>query len=299
MRVGVTGSTGLIGTALCGALTARGDEVVRFVRPGSSSVTGTTVRWNPATGAVDDGDLAAMGALDGIIHLAGSGIADRRWTPSYRAGILTSRTTSTALIADVAQRANVGVLVSGSAIGYYGNRGDEILTESSTPGGDYVAEVCQAWEAAAAPLVAAGVAVSFARTGVVLDPRGGALAKLLPVFKAGLGGTLGSGRQWMSPVTLADEVRALLFALDTKLTGAFNITSPSPCTNRELTHALAKALHRPSVFMVPPFAMRAILGGECADNTVLTSQRVLPSVLTDAGFTFNATSIGDMLAAVL
>ena len=133
----------------------------------------------------------------------------------------------------------------------------------------------------------------------MLDQRGGALAKLLPIFKAGLGGVLGSGNQWMSPVTLEDEVRALLFALDTKLTGPFNITSPDPCTNRELTVALAKALHRPSVFAVPAFAMRAVLGRECADNTVLTSQRVVPNALVDAGFRFNASAIGDMLAVVL
>ncbi len=299
MRVGVTGSTGLIGTALCTALTKRGDDVVRFVRPSSTAVSGTTVRWDPTTGSVNETDLTAVGSLDGIIHLAGSGIADRRWSPSYRAGILTSRTKSTSLIVDVVKRMNVGVLVSGSAIGFYGNRGDEVLFESSTPGRDYVAEVCQAWEGAAAPLAGTGTAVSFARTGVVLDQRGGALAKLLPIFKAGLGGTLGSGRQWMSPVTLDDEVRALLFALDTKLTGAFNITSPAPCTNRELTHALAKALLRPSIVMVPPFAMRAVLGRECADNTVLTSQRVVPNALIDAGFRFNATAIGDMLDVVL
>jgi len=299
MRIGVTGSTGLIGTALCAAITQRGDEVVRFVRPTSTAVSGTTIRWNPASSEVDERDLTAVGALDGIIHLAGAGIADRRWSKTYRASILTSRTTSTTLIADVAKRTNAGVLVSGSAIGYYGNRGDEVLFETSTPGDDYVAEVCQAWEAAAAPLAATGIAVSFARTGVVLDQRGGALAKLLPIFKAGLGGVLGSGNQWMSPVTLEDEVRALLFALDTKLNGPFNITSPDPCTNRELTVALAKALHRPSVFAVPAFAMRAVLGRECADNTVLTSQRVVPNALVDAGFRFNASAIGDMLAVVL
>jgi len=301
MRIGITGSTGLIGSQVVAALQARGDEIVRFVRPDTKAVAERTVRWNPRLGDVDETDLANVGGLDGIIHLAGAGIADRRWTPTYRAEILSSRTTTTSLLAEIASRLPDGLptLVSGSAIGYYGNGGDRVLDEAAASGTDYVAEVCRAWEDAAQPLTAAGTHVSFARTGIVLSPRGGALAKLLPIFRLGVGGQIGNGRQWMSPIAIDDEVAALLFALDTRMTGAFNVVAPEPCTNKDFTKALAKHLHRPGLFPVPIAAMKLVLGTECADNTVLTSQRVVPTALLEQGFTFRATNIAEMLRAVL
>ena len=301
MRIGVTGSSGLIGTALVSALRQRGDEVVRFIRPSSSTTTETHVRWNPATGDVDERDLARIGGLDGIIHLAGAGIADHRWSASYRAEIMNSRTATTSMVVAVAKALPDGLatLVSGSAIGFYGSRGDETLRESSAPGTDYVAEVCRAWEAAATPLVADGTAVSLARTGIVLSKNGGALAKMLPLVRLGLGGTLGSGNQWMSPISLEDEVRALLFALDNRLHGPLNVVAPTPCTNKDFTKALGRALHRPTVLPVPAPALSLVLGKECAANTVLASQRVVPDALVAAGFTFTVPDVASILSRVL
>lgn len=301
MRVGVTGASGFIGSAVCRALGARGDEVVRFVRPQTSTSAGPVIRWDPSRGEVDEGDLAAVGSLDGVIHLAGAGIADHRWSPAYRASVLESRTTSTALLVQALRHLAQppATVVSGSAIGYYGSRGDEVLTETSTPGNDYVAEVCQAWESAAAPLVGDGIAVSFARTGIVLGPEGGVLGRLLPLFRFLLGGDLGSGRQWMSPIALADEVAALLWALDGKVTGPFNVTAPSPCTNHEFTKALASQVHRVAVAKVPAAVMRLAMGTELANNTVLASQRVVPEVLLASGFQFTASDITSILRTVL
>jgi len=301
VRIGVTGSTGLIGTALVASLEARGDTVVRFVRPDSSPTSGERVRWNPRTGDVDESDLTRVRGLDGIVHLAGAGIADHRWSAKYRSEILQSRTSSTGLVVEIASRLPSGLatLVSGSAIGYYGNGGDAELSESSPTGTDYVAEVCRAWEAAAAPLRDQGTHVSFARTGIVMSRNGGALAKLLPLFAFGLGGSLGNGRQWMAPISITDEVRALLFALDQRLEGPVNLVAPTPCTNRELTKALGAALRRPSFLRVPSTAMKLVLGTECADATVLTSQRVVPTALTEAGFTFTSNTIAAILADVL
>lgn len=301
MRIGVTGSTGLIGTAVTAALAARGDDVVRFVRPETPPTTGLRIRWNPARGDVDGDDLAAVGQLDGVIHLAGTGIADHRWSSSYRAHIMTSRTAATSLLVTIASRLPGGIatLVSGSAIGYYGDGGTAVLDERAPSGEDYVAEVCRAWEAAAAPVTTQGTVVSYARTGIVMTPAGGALGKLLPLFRWGVGGRLGSGRQWMSPISMADEVRALLFMLDTRLSGPVNIVAPEPCTNAALTTALGAQLRRPTLVAVPAPAMRAVLGTECANATVLTSQRVVPTVLLEHGFTFQSPTIAAILRDVL
>ena len=300
MRVGVTGSTGLIGTAVVAALERRGDTVVRFLRPSSRPTTGEHIRWDPGTGDVDTSDLQRVGGLDGIVHLAGTGIADHRWSTSYRSLILTSRVTSTKLVVDVAQQlGGISTLVSGSAIGFYGSRGDEILTEQSTSGADYVAEVCREWERPAVALRASGTAVTLARTGIVMSTKGGALGKLLPLFQWGLGGQLGNGRQWMAPISITDEVRALLFALDQRLDGPVNLVAPAPCTNAELTKTLAGSLHRPRFARVPALAMSAVLGRECAAATVLSSQRVVPSTLLEAGFTFTSNSIHEIIPAVL
>ena len=286
MRVGVTGASGLIGSALVEALRERGDEVVVFVRNGAPRPG--AVRWSPEGGEINADDLAAVGPLDAVVHLAGAGIADRRWTTAHRAAILTSREAGTSLLAKTLASVPTPpkVFVSGSAIGFYGSRGDEILTETSSTGDDYLAEVCQRWEAAAAPLVAAGVTVSYARTGIVMSRRGGALKKQLPLFRLGLGGRLGNGRQWLSPISLRDEVSALLFLIDHPLAGPVNLTAPAPLTNADFTRVLGRVLRRPALFAVPRVALRLVLGRELADTAIMASQRVEPRALLAAGFTF-------------
>lgn len=301
MRVGVTGSTGFLGTALVAALSARGDDVVRFVRPTSTTAPGRVVRWDPERSLLDEGDLAAAGGFDAVVNLAGTGIASHRWSAEYRRGVKSSRTMSTALLVQglTAMTSGVAVLVSGSAIGYYGDRGDETLSENAAPGSDYVAEVCREWEAAAAPFTATGASLALVRTGIVMGPGGGVLERLLPLFRAGLGGVIGSGRQWMSPISLGDEVAALLWLIDHQLAGAYNLVAPEPCTNRELTRSLARALHRPSIVRVPALALRVALGSELAANTVLTSQRVVPTALLASGFRFTARNVDEVVASAL
>lgn len=301
MRVGVTGSTGLIGEAVVRALTARGDEVIRFIRPSSPAVDGPSVRWDPARHTINDEDLARLGGLDGVVNLAGTGIADHRWSTRYRAAILTSRTDATATIASLATRLPDGLptLVSGSAIGYYGNAGDRVLDEQAANGSDYLAEVCRQWEEAASVALDHGVHVSHLRTGIVLSRRGGALKKLLPIFRMGLGGDLGNGRQWMSPISLRDEVRAILFVLDHRLVGSVNVVAPTPCTNHGFSAALAGALRRLALVRVPAIAMKVALGAECASETVLTSQRVVPGVLQREGFNFLDLDVHAAIASAL
>jgi len=301
MRVGVTGSSGFLGTALITALEARGDEVVRFVRPSSPANPGTSVRWDPARGDIDERDLAAVGGFDAVVNLAGTGIASRRWNASSRAAIMTSRTSSTSLLVDAlaSRTSGVAVLVSASAIGYYGNRGDEWLDESSGAGADYVADVCRAWEEAALPFAATGGSLARVRTGIVFGPGGGVWARLGPLFRLGLGGVLGDGRQWTSPISLRDEVAALLWIVDHQLSGPFNLVAPEPCTNRQMTRALARALHRPALARVPAAALRLALGREMADNTLLTSQRVVPHALEASGFTFADRTIEDIAASLV
>jgi uncharacterized protein (TIGR01777 family) len=192
------------------------------------------------------------------------------------------------------------VLVSGSAVGYYGDRGDEVLTESSRPGSDFLAEVCTAWEAAAGPAREAGIRVAHIRTGIVLSGRGGALPKMLLPFKFGAGGKLGSGRQWMSWIALEDEVGAIVHLIgDDSLSGPFNLTAPNPVTNADMTKAIGAALHRPTLLPAPAFALKAALGGEMAEELLLVSQRALPTRLLDSGFTFQHPELGEALKAVL
>ncbi|MDE3093200.1 MAG: TIGR01777 family oxidoreductase [Acidobacteriota bacterium] len=301
MRVGVTGSTGFLGTALVGALEARGDDVVRFVRPDTTAVSGAMVRWDPARSLIDEGDLAAAGGFDAVVNLAGTGIASHRWSDAYRRRVLTSRTDATSLLvrALTTLTSGVAVLVSASAVGYYGDRGDEVLDESSAGGEDYVAQVCREWEAAAAPFAATGASLSIARTGIVLGRSGGVLERLTPLFRAGAGGVIGNGRQWVSPISLVDEVAALLWLIDHQSSGVFNLVAPEPCTNREMTRTLARQLHRPAVLRVPSLALRLTLGRELADNTVLTSQRVVPTALEASGFTFSSAGIESIIASAL
>lgn len=296
MDIAITGSTGLIGEALRTSLVADGHRVVRVVR---RSPTGADqIGWDPDADRLDPADLAG---LDAVVHLAGEGIAEKRWTDAQKARIETSRTRGTDLLARRLTEASDGprVLISGSAIGYYGDRGDEVLTEDSGPGTGFLAGVCQKWEAAADPARRAGIRVAHIRTGIVLDAHGGVLAKQLPLFRLGLGGRIAGGRQYMSWITLADEVAAIRWLLDHDLDGAVNLTAPAPATNRDFTEALAGVLHRPAFLPVPSFGPKVIFGGELVDELLLAGQRVLPERLTASGFAFAHPTLAPALEAVL
>ena len=297
MDVAVTGSSGLIGSALVRSLEADGHTVVPVVRrparPGER-----VVAWDPAAGTID---AAALEGLDAVVHLAGEGIAEKRWSAEQKRRILDSRTHGTVLLAGALAGLErpPGVLLSGSAIGYYGDRGDEVLTEASTPGDIFLSEVCVAWEAAAQAAVEAGIRTAHLRTGIVLDAGGGALAKTLPLFKLGLGGRLGPGTQWWSWISLADEVSAIRFLLEAEVAGPVNLTGPAPVTNADFTTALGRVLGRPTALPVPRFGPKLLLGGELAEQLLFASQRVLPSVLEQAGFRFAHPDVETALRAVL
>jgi uncharacterized protein (TIGR01777 family) len=296
MEIAITGSSGLIGTALAAALRAGGHRVRPVVRRPSPDPA--AVAWDPAAGTID---AAGLDGVDAVVHLAGVGIGDKRWNDAHKAAVLESRTAGTGLLARTLAGLDrpPAVLVSGSAIGYYGDRGDEVLTELSAPGDDFLAGVVQAWEAAAQPAVDAGIRTVFLRTGIVLAARGGALPRLALPFKLFLGGRLGSGRQWMSWIALDDEVGAIRFAVDTPtVAGPLNAVAPEPLTNAELAKALGAALHRPAAVPVPAFGPRLLLGREMADGLVFASQRVRPQVLTDAGYPFVRTDIRAALQAI-
>ena len=292
MRVLVSGATGLIGTALSRALEARGDDVVALTR-------GTTgIAWEPSAGRIH----GSVDGFDAVVHLAGAGIGDHRWTDAYKQEIRNSRVNGTLALAEALAGTEVkpAVFVSGSAVGWYGNRGrEELLDEQSTPGDDFLAHVCRDWEASAQPAIDAGIRTSIIRTGVVLSRDGGALARLLLPFKLGLGGKVGRGSQYMSWVTLADEVRAILHIIDGELAGPVNITAPHPCTNETFTKMLGEVLHRPTFLPTPTFALKAIMGSELVQALLLDGQRVLPKALEADGFEFEATIIEDGLRAVL
>lgn len=297
MDIAVTGSTGLIGTRLVAALEGDGHRVLRLVRPESHGARGDTATWDPARGAIDDG---ALEGLDAIVHLAGVGIADSRWTEDQKGRIMRSRTTGTTLLADTVTRLSSPppVLLSGSAIGYYGDHGDDLIDESTGPGDDFPARVCTQWEACAAPAEAAGVRVTYLRTGIVQATEGGALAKQLPFFKLGLGGKVGSGRQWVSWISIDDEIRAIQFLLDHDVAGPVNLVAPEPVTNSRYTKALGAALHRPTTIL-PITGPRLLYGRELADSLLLTSQRVVPAALVDAGFEFTHRDLDDAFADLL
>lgn len=309
MDVVVAGSHGLIGSALVADLVARGDTVRRLVRRGAGSdggpaggtgaVGGTSpagdagpageksavhdVLWDPRTGELDP---AALEGADAVVNLAGAGIGDHRWTAAYKQTLVGSRTTTTSLLARTVARLDAPpVLVNGSAIGAYGSRGDEVLTEASTRGDDFLAGLVEAWESATAPAAEAGARVVWLRSGLVLAPSGGALGRLLPILRLGVGGPLGSGRQWWSWITLPDEVAAIRHVITTDVRGPVNAVAPEPTTNRALTRALARALHRPAMLAVPRFALRIALG-QFADDLV-ASQRVTPGVLARTGFAWS------------
>ena len=294
--IAITGASGLIGTALAQHLTPRGDRVVRFVRSADSGPD--TLSWNPATGAID---AAKLKGVDAVVHLAGAGIGDKRWTDSYKKEILDSRVKGTALLADAMSSIDGGprTLLSGSAIGYYGESLTETFTETSAAGRGFLADVCVQWEDAAAPATKAGVRTVFLRTGIVLSPKGGALRKLLPIFKLGAGGRMGSGRQWQSWISIDDEIAAIDHLLSSEVTGPVNLTAPNPVTQAEFTRTLARVLRRPAFLPTPSFGPRLLLGSELADALLFTGQKVLPSVLEADRFEFAHRDLEPALRALL
>jgi hypothetical protein len=300
VRVGVTGASGFIGSALVSALEERGDVVVRFVRPDSARVDASVIRWDPSKGLVDENDLRTRGGFDAVVNLAGAGIADRRWSKMHKDAIRSSRDDATALLVRVlSESSGTAFLASGSAIGIYGSRGDETLDETSSVGNDFLAQVCVEWEQATATLTNAGSSVAHLRTGIVLSRGGGALRKQLPLFRLGVGGPIGSGNQWISPISLRDEVRAIVWLLERRHGGPFNLVAPAPLTNRDFAVALGRQLHRPAKLRVPIGAVRIAIGPELADATVLASQRVIPSALVESGFSFECPDIASILTSAL
>jgi len=301
MKILVTGSSGLVGTALVKALGRDGHMVCRLMRPESAANNevkdGFNVSWNPATGELGG---AGVGP-DGVVNLAGASIAGGRWTAERKAVLRASRIDTTRALVGALAKMNVrpSVLVSASAIGIYGNRGDELLTEESKAGMDFLAELAREWEAEALKAEALGIRVVLARFGIILSREGGALAKMLLPFKLGAGGRLGSGQQWMSWVTLEDVIGILRMAIEkATVRGAVNVVAPQPVKNTEFTKVLAKALHRPALFPAPAFALRLTLG-EMADVLLLSSQRVVPQRLEQAGFRFAHADLTTALGAVL
>lgn len=277
----VTGASGLIGTALVTRLHSAGHDVVRLVRRPPRAAD--EVRWDPERGTVE---LDGLAGVEGAVHLAGAGVGDHRWTDAYKQQIRDSRVLGTRTLVSALTRLDPlpRVLVSGSAVGYYGSRGDELLTESAAAGEGFLADVVRAWEAETAPAAAAGIRVAHARTGLVMSPSGGAFGRLLPLLKLGVAGPLGNGRQWWPWITLEDEVSALEFLLEKDVEGPVNLSAPNPERQGPLTKALGRAFRRPALLPAPALALRVALGEFAAD--VLASQRMVPKALLDAGFSF-------------
>ena len=289
-RIAITGASGLIGTALVGKLKSDGYTVQRLVR--RPTVSSEEIFWNPVTQEID---LDALAGVDAVIHLAGAGVGDKRWTKKYKSEILNSRLLGTTTIANAVAQIKPKVFISSSAIGWYGETGNRAVIESDRGGDDFLAAVCREWEAAAD--LAGDVRTVKIRTGLVLDPTGGALGRMLPLFRFGLGGKLGSGKQWWSWITLHDHLRAIEYILENKdISGPVNLTSPNPVTNQEFTSALARALRRPALFPAPAFALKVALGGFSTE--ILGSKKVLPGALQDAGFNFDFPHIGPALDAL-
>ncbi len=297
LTIAISGSSGLIGTALTTRLRADGHTVMPMVR---TTAREGEIHYDPRAGQLDPEHLIGV---DAIVHLAGAGIGDRRWTAAYRREILESRTLSTSLIArsmaEVVNRGGPRTLLSGSAIGFYGATDDQELNERSDAGDGFLADVCQQWEAATSPADDAGIRVAHLRTGIVLSPAGGALKKLLPLFRFGLGGRMGSGRQWQSWISIDDQVGAIAFLLTADISGPVNLTAPTPVTNSEFTKVLAEALSRPALLPIPSFGPRLLLGRDLADALLFTGQRVLPDRLTEAGFSFEHSTLAEAFASLL
>lgn len=294
MRVVVAGSSGLIGTALVSSLRSDGHDVVRLVRRPTAAPD--EARWNPERGQVP---TAALRDADAVVNLCGVGIGDARWSGAYKQLIRDSRIISTDVLATAVADAGVPVLANASAVGYYGDRGSRVVTEATSPGSDFLATTCLDWERATTPASAAGTRTVLLRSGLVLSPRGGALGRLRGLYSVGLGGRLGDGRQYFPWIALEDHVDAVKFALThDDIEGPVNLTGPAPVTNAEFTAALARALHRPAPWVVPGFALTAVLG-EFARIGLLAGQRAIPEVLEAAGFQFRRNTIGEALGSVL
>jgi uncharacterized protein (TIGR01777 family) len=296
VKIAVTGSHGLIARHLIPALSEKGHTVVAVIR---GSASAPAISWDPEAGRLDSGGLAGV---DVVVHLAGVGIAARRWNPEHKRAVLESRVKGTVLIAEAIAGLDPPpkVLVSSSAIGYYGDRGDERLTEQSQAGSGFLADLCRRWEAATAPAIDAGVRVVLARTGVVQSADGGALAAQLPIFKLGLGARFGRGRQWVSWISVADEVGAIVHTIDNAgISGPVNLVAPNPVTNAGYTAILARVLGRPGFLAVPPPAVKLLLGREMATELILGGQRVEPGVLERTGFRFTQPELEPALRAAL
>lgn len=297
MDIAITGSSGLIGTALTDHLKAEGHRPVALVRrdprPGADEI-----RFQPSEGVID---AASLEGIHGVVNLAGAGIGAKRWNEAYKKTVLESRTSSTTLVAEALAGLDrpPSAFLSGSAIGIYGDRGSEVLTEESPRGPGFLGDVVQAWEAAAAPAVEAGIRTVYLRTGIVMDRHEGALAKFLPLFRFGLGGKMGDGTQFMSWIGLADEVRAIVHLLTSEVSGPVNLTGPEPVTNLTFTKVLAKQVNRPALLPVPEFGPKLLLGSEMADALLFDSARVEPTVLLADGFEFAHPTLAAALAAAL
>jgi uncharacterized protein (TIGR01777 family) len=293
-RVAITGATGLIGGALSSYLVARGDDVRHLVR--REARTGSEISWDPAQRRLDPTDLESV---DAVVHLAGAGVGDHRWNAAYKQLIMSSRTDGTTTVASaVAAHGDRIRLVSGSAVGYYGDRGDEVLTETSAAGVDFLAEVTQAWETATHPASTAGAPVATVRTGLVMARTGGAFEPLVRLARLGLAGPMGSGRQWWPWITLDDEVRAIVHLVDHReVTGPVNLVGPEPLPQKQIVAEVARQLGRPSVVPAPSFALRAVLGE--FSGSVTASQRVVPTRLQETGFDWVHDTIAAAVATIV
>jgi uncharacterized protein (TIGR01777 family) len=297
MDVAVSGASGLIGSALSDELRRMGHRVLRLKRRGVTR--GDDIAWDPAAGLID---APALEGVDAVVHLAGEGIGEKRWTADQKRKILDSRVRGTSVLAGAiaSRERKPRVFVSGSAIGYYGDRGDEVLDETSSAGDDFVAGVVQAWEAETKPAIDAGIRTVHIRSGIVLAAHGGMLKRLLLPFKLGLGGRVGSGMQWMSWITLADEVGAIVHALEhDALSGPVNLVAPAPVVNKEFTETLGRVVHRPTVLPTPLLPLKVVYGWELVETLLLVSQRVMPRQLERSGYTFRHPTLEDGLRAVV
>jgi len=288
--IAIAGSSGLIGSALAAALRAADHRVLRIVR--RTPAHSEELHWHPESGEFDPD---ALSGVDAVVNLCGVNIGQRRWSGAFKQSLRDSRIAPTEVLAHAVADAGVPTLINASAVGYYGNTKDRVVDENDRAGTGFLAQLCEDWEAATLPAQYGGVRVVLARTGLVLSPAGGALGRMRPLFRYGLGPRLGSGRQYMSWITLEDEVRALLFAISNpSLSGPVNITGPAPVTNAEFTTAFGRAVNRPTPLMLPGFAIRAALG-EFAEEGLLIGQRAIPSSLERSGFQFHHNTIGEAL----